>query len=310
MSIHQIITFFFSGAFNHNAKVIEDQKGDFIVQNRPRSKSAYLRISDYAPCLKCYGFYRVTTIKAHLNKCCPDKQYSTKDAKLFLASLCSGSSMDDFQSVIKTMSEDDITEIAKSDEIILELGRQLYEAYECTKEVEVSAKMRILGRFLKVMRKVCEDESVGMFDVIKPLMFDNVVLAVKELACLKPGAKESSIPSLALKVGHELKKAAVLVKGIGYRKQEAKLIDDADAYIYLHSTEWPRLISKYSLKALAHKKVTQALPFSSDLQVFLIFLLLLNVGWVYVSSKSCLVQLRFKPRDRPQLIICVLYFRK
>lgn len=185
---------------------------------------------------------------------------------MFFVALSSGAGSDEFEAVLSTMNSDDVTTLIKTDDVILTLGRQLYESYELSKESEVSSKMRILGRFLLTLRNQT-DEMLFMKDVINPMMFDKVIAAVKEVANLKPKAKENSTPSLALKLGHELKKAALLVKANGIRMKNAKMVDEADNYIYLHTTEWPRLISKYSLKALIQKKATQTLPFSSDLHV-------------------------------------------
>ena len=72
----------------------------------------------------------------------------------------------------------------KKDPLILEFGQRKFSKRDIEEHTpgNVSTKMRELGRLLEVYRKVSNNPSSTMNDMITGRNFDKVVLAVKELA--------------------------------------------------------------------------------------------------------------------------------
>lgn len=83
---------------------------------------------DYPTCPSWYGFYSVTTIIEHTEKCCPQKGYNAKPIKLVFAALANRSDDNKIDKVLSSMAADKITEIVKDDDVIKKLGSHIYEA--------------------------------------------------------------------------------------------------------------------------------------------------------------------------------------
>lgn len=191
-----------------------------------------------------------------------------RTVKAFYQAMLKPAPLDKFADVLTSMSDDVVGKAVKSDATILKFGRQLYEKYECSKIYHVSSKMREVGRLMVELRERLNRPSLLIREVILEILFDNVVEATQSLCKLKPGQKISSVPSLALKIGHSMKKLASILMNEAIRTQNDNNRRYAKSYIQLHETEWSMKISKYALDALIVKKKMKALPLTSDLQVF------------------------------------------
>lgn len=81
----------------------------------------------------------------------------------------------------------------------------------------VRQKLRQLGRLLVSLR--CLSTEAAVFtDFIKPKEFDRVVNALKKISSnpselTERGCQKYSLPSLALKLGHSLKRLAEVIRG-------------------------------------------------------------------------------------------------
>lgn len=100
-------------------------------------------------------------------------------------------------------------------------------------------------------------------------------------------------PSLALKLGHSLKKLAEIKRGQCMRSGDDAGKNDAENYILLHETEWAEKVSSHALQTLAERKFNEPslLPLTEDVVKLKGFLLkemqtlitLLNGSQVSVS---------------------------
>lgn len=250
--------------YAHNEEVKNKGEGVFLVERRSAKEGKYT-MADYWPCPECLGFYHRKSLAAHV-KSCGSRMVSPKDIKIFYQSFIMKECSDDkFTSVLAVMNNDEVAHVVKSDATILQFGRELYESYEHTKEYHVSCKMREVGKMMYQLRK--KHPAVTVYEVITGRMFDAVVEATKVTCGIKPGQKLKSIPSLALKIGHTMKKLAVLITNAGIKRHDDETRRNGKMYLHLHNTEWSRSISKYALDALVEKKKAKVLPLTSDLQV-------------------------------------------
>jgi hypothetical protein len=249
--------------FEHNKQVVAEGEGVFLVERRS-SENRYSP-KDYFPCPECLGFYHRKSLSMHM-KTCGSGCTSTKAVKVFYQMFASPScSSDRFHSVLAVMIEDEISRVVKADALIMKFGRQLYESYECRKETHVSTKMREVGKVLCAIQQMYP--GITMSQVILQRRFDDVVQSTANLCNLLPGKKVLSTPSLALKVGHSMKKLAAIALNEAIRLGDEDNRRHAKSYLQLHTTEWGLRISKYSLYALTEKKKAKPLPLTADLQV-------------------------------------------
>lgn len=199
---------------------------------------------------------------------CNQSKASLKTVKVFHQAMLKPAPVDKFAEVMLSMADDDIAKTVKSDATILKFGRQLYEKYEHSKIRHVSSKMREMGRVLLELRKHLNRRTLLIREVILEILFDDVVQATQSLCKLTAGQKSKSVPSLALKIGHSMKKLSSLIMNESIKLRDEDGRRSAKAYMQLHVTEWGPKISTYALDALVVKKKLKALPLTPDLQVW------------------------------------------
>ena len=99
-------------------------------------------------------------------------------------------------------------------------------------------------------------ESAALVDFIVPKHF-RTVLSATQIVCgyglNEDEERTSKIPSLALKLGHALRKCAVLKQGMGLSKDDVTLQKDAKNFLTLHDIHWSNSISSTALKTLDGK---------------------------------------------------------
>ncbi|KAK3751113.1 hypothetical protein QZH41_016240 [Actinostola sp. cb2023] len=127
--------------------------------------------------------------------------------------------------------------------------------------------MRQLSRLLQELQK--QHASASLIDVIDTRYFDDIVIAVKSL-CKFDETEHLKVdtPSLALKLGHSLKKCAQLVKTIALKRNDDIMLKKAKRFLELFENEWTTQISSRSLASMGAKKhnTIDYLPLTEDLE--------------------------------------------
>ena len=101
-------------------------------------------------------------------------------------------------------------------------------------------------------------------------MFDAVVDAVKDLCRFDAKAHlKIGIPSLALKLGHSLKRCAQVLKSSALRRKAEETIKRAKRFLDLYEADWTSKISSRSLASLESRKQNnlEYLPVAEDLSL-------------------------------------------
>ena len=116
--------------------------------------------------------------------------------------------------------------------------------------------MREIARLLRQPRETDKNHDAQLSDFIKPRKLDTVVQAVKTLCNFqdKDGGKEVKIPSLALKLGHSLKKCVNVVRGQALREKSKDIQENVGNFEMLLKSEWSYCISHHSLNTLGVTK--------------------------------------------------------
>ena len=172
--------------------------------------------------------------------------------------------------VLSTMRQDHITNVVKADKLILMVGTSLLERGGSSKVPYVSQRMRTLSRLLISIQDLeCSIQSLA--DCIEPSKFDSIVQATKILSGYSPGNRDKnsafSKPSLALNIGYDLHKAAILLRGQAIRLNHKDQLDKITGFIQLYELEWKTFVSSIASRSLDENKFKSptAVPITSDL---------------------------------------------
>ena len=128
--------------------------------------------------------------------------------------------------------------------------------------------MRQLARLLLKLRARGHEKEAALENFIDTSKFDDLIEAVKELCGFNQESRlDIGIPSLALKLGHSIKRCAQVVKCSALRSKDEIGIKKAKRFIDLFESEWTAKISSRSLASLGSKKQNKVdyLPLAEDL---------------------------------------------
>ena len=170
------------------------------------------------------------------------------------------------------MRQDEVSFIARRDEVILKYGNSLFERNESQRASHITQRMRILARLVQHLRIVTQQHSHDLVHFLTPPKFDYVVDATKTLYNFKWDRENEEIgafasPSFALKIGHALKGCANILRGIALRKKSKEMKADVNAFTELIDSEWAVKISASALRTLneAMFNKTPVLPVTDNL---------------------------------------------
>ncbi|XP_071495960.1 uncharacterized protein [Diadema antillarum] len=124
-----------------------------------------------------------------------------------------------------------------------------------------------MGRLLLQMRSIRPGINC-LSETIDPQVFDDVVRAVNNIAGLDESSGKYKTPSLALKVGHSLKKCARILMADALKKMDTSQKEKAEQFGELCSIEWAEKVSTGALKTryAAKRNRPTIIPLSSDIQ--------------------------------------------
>ncbi|XP_074532471.1 uncharacterized protein LOC141807667 isoform X2 [Halichoeres trimaculatus] len=123
-----------------------------------------------------------------------------------------------------------------------------------------------MGRLLLTLR---ESYSMHTFeDAIRPNNFYKIVSAVKKVAGYDEEKHSYSTPSLALKLGHSLKKIGDIILCRAIAAEDENMIKAAERFTKLCSKEWAGQVSHTALATLSKSKYNKPsiIPFTEDVQ--------------------------------------------
>jgi hypothetical protein len=275
------------GDYRHNCEVRSSGAGEIIPW---RSPPETVPAESYVPCPDCFAFFQNEHLWRHHKVCefCPrtHKHHSFRnvraEAELLLPS--SHEISDGLRSdVFGIMSWDEISILAKNDGLIIKFGEKLYDKHRNLKHLHqhISTKMRELARFVIAMRSV--DESVTwLSDCLHPSKFDSVIKAVKKVCGYADATNKFQTPSLALKLGHSLKKCCAIAVCVSIKEGDRDKRKVCEDFMFLCDREWSTAVSSAALSTLQAQKMNkpQMLPLTEDIQT-------LN-RYINEESKKCM----------------------
>ena len=121
--------------------------------------------------------------------------------------------------------------------------------------------MRNLARLVIQLRIDTGNLDLFLFHYISPVYFHDVISATKKLCGFgynEENERSSAIPSLALKIGHALKKGGKLKVGMALTSRCKSDVHDANEFMQLFDLHWSNSISSIALKSLGDTKYSKA----------------------------------------------------
>ncbi|KAJ8034133.1 hypothetical protein HOLleu_20850 [Holothuria leucospilota] len=170
--------------------------------------------------------------------------------------------------ILSTLQADDISRCIKGDSLMVELAKKLCFKHGHDQEQfrTLRTKLREIARLLLEFRQTSRNEKATLSDIIVPSKFEVLLTAVRSLAGFDKETHQYLTPSLALKLGHSLKKVAMLVVS-------KALIDGNDVkerqardFLTLISENWDWEVSSHALRTLYQGKRNnpKLIPLTSD----------------------------------------------
>lgn len=247
--------------------------------------------TEYFICTYCLGHYSKKLLYKHVKIC---KSKPTEELKAgkkclirsqtFMASIISRNH--EFlrrsrikEEVFEIMRPDHISAVAKSDPLICLYGETLLNKYKRQQmRIVVSNKIREMARLLIVLKEI-HIEISGLFDSLKPEMFQTIIVATKIISGYDAHTKDFKAPSLALHMGTNLKIVCnVAIKLVienrnlpnikwNDRNERKGEIKDLRKLIENH---WCSELSSLALKTLTERQWAKPveLPLARDIQLF------------------------------------------
>lgn len=176
-----------------------------------KSEEENISAVNYLPCEDCLGFFIKANLWRH-RKVCPFRKGTTakygrvqSTASLLLP--CSVEVAEGLRNkVICKMINDEVKIVVRNDLIINKIGAKLNKKHRHHPHLytHISQKMRELARFLMAARKV-DPEIQSISDVIHKQKFKVAIKSTQILCSYSEDTNRFGNPSLALKMGHQLK---------------------------------------------------------------------------------------------------------
>lgn len=266
-----------TGDFQHNIEVLSSHVGELILVRRPSEEST--TYEDYGPCPHCLGFMMKKHIWLHIKQCEEHtaREQSVKknvmtDSNSLLMSILRPSIDKNFRdNILSGMMNDSVSFVCKNDDLIVRFGALQYEKYCDTQKDLIRQSMRQLGRLLIKLRQFDTESRINsLANFITPQYFDVIIESVKTLCREKSHSTsrpQYDIPSLALKLGHHLRKCVGILRGLAIRQGCSSKDENLKNFLQLLDLEWSIRISSNALSTLYIRKmnVVELLPLTSDL---------------------------------------------
>jgi len=273
------------GDYYHNIAVLESGHGHLIVLRRPTGTECSMRSiqpRDYTPCPGCLGFVKKSDLWRHSARC-RDFRHSNGDirepraamqaSKLLIFPIVSMVSLEFATEVIGRMLQDEVSEVANTDWLITQLGSFMFKQYSCSQRQLISTRMRLLARLLIEVRRITGNDKLALDDCISPDFMDSIIEAVHCLCQIQSSRNARPSmgcrPSFALKIGHEMRRCAELVRNFALKRHDRDTLRKADDFLEVRKYEWPKVVSGHALSTLHRRKQNKPdmLPCTTDIML-------------------------------------------
>ncbi|XP_070193306.1 uncharacterized protein [Littorina saxatilis] len=199
-----------------------------------------------------------------------------QQSKFFLSSAClpdcCGLSMsDEMHTLINAMHNDELPGVVRKDDLLVLFGETLLRKYGPIRKNDIAQRLRQLSRLLVKCRESLSNSSLSYNDVLCGKKFDACVEATDGVCGLNitdDGRREFKLPSLALRLGHLLRKLVGVKQGFCLRNDDLDGLKDAETFGKLLEAEWTDSVATIANITLKRRKdqSIQLLQVTEDLR--------------------------------------------
>lgn len=266
-----------------NRKKIIDKlrrEGDFCTSSVVPVMNANKERTEYIPCKFCRGYYAPKSLRRHAKKCYfnpdPSKRFNAHVEGQTLTSGHFGpTDILRTSGLLNMMRADNVSLAAKTDAIICEVGRRYIRSHK-EKHLLLVAKrnMRRLARLLLSVRKITQNNSLKLIDILTPVKFKALIKATHDIAEYDEKERTFKSPSLALQMGTIIKSAINTAYSLEIQKtgdSRSKNLENLKALTSLIETDWAYEISTEDGQNLQVNRFNKPtfIPLAEDVAVFL-----------------------------------------
>ncbi|XP_049323407.1 uncharacterized protein LOC125782687 [Astyanax mexicanus] len=166
------------------------------------------------------------------------------------------------------MHQDDVSLAVRNDHYILQLAQSLFNkhGHDPSKHEYIRQKIRELGRLIVTLHNTTNIHNLE--EAIQPRNFITLTNAVKDVAGFDGENNSYKSPSLALKIGHSLRKVSDLIQCRALMTDDQEGIRSVEMFQKLYEAKWSEFVSHSALSNLSEAKYNKAssLPLTRDIQ--------------------------------------------
>lgn len=238
------------GDHEHNMAVKAGKRGELIIAR----KQGQFNFEDYGPCPLCFEWIKIESFsKKHQSTCAGREKAANASRKkltkgeaitqsaVLIGTVGETASKSLLTEVYPIMTRDDITTLAKSDNLIVGLGNNWLRknvSNKLKRKYYTSSRMRGAARLLSHLHDL-SGEKLTMRDYIKPCYFDTVCEAALLCANVENDDEEDlASPSSALKIGFDVGRLAHIKLGLAIREGNKTLQEEAEQFNCLLKMEF------------------------------------------------------------------------
>lgn len=265
-----------TGDHLHNTSVWETGAGEIVVKR----KSALAKsVDEFVPCPDCLAYYRKKDLWRHQ---CVAKTVKVGHSKsrviagrLLLPSHPGSKATHDpdkklAREILEHVKSDEVGIVVKTDPLIFDLALRetRKNGFDEDRHQYIRNKLREIARLVLALRRICGTPDGRLSDFLKPESFSSVVQATREVAEYVAVSADYTTPSVAKKLGHTIRRCALLMKATAIEKRDTDLQERCRLFLELHEMRWNEMVSSQASRTLYRRRQnhTKRLPLSEDIQ--------------------------------------------
>lgn len=301
-------------------------RGHIIPKKRPLHFD--VDNADFAICIHCKGYYKRLSLSRHMKKCfakvTPVNETTSRPLiNSLIYSACKKKFGDVLnkltvkKEIFSRMQADIVTSVALEDPLILFFGEDLLKKTKNKRSTyHISNKLRECAKLLLEMRNL--GPYSDFISILKPVNFDDIIEATKNISKYEVTRRCFGAPSLALHLGTTLKKMAELSEKLILRKKIPLPINDVEKTLTdlkrikkLIESQWTTELGSLALKDLNEKSAIKPklLPVTEDIMKLTTFLeQTANICYEQLINLKSIEE--YKVLVETTLILTILHNRK
>lgn len=173
--------------------------------------------------------------------------------------------------ILSKMKPDKIFYMIRNDRMLIDYGSRLYKRLRCKKHLYlyVSQKIREMARFFKAAKEV-DNEIESLKQLFDPKKYKTCVNAVQTLAGFDKEKNRYKIPSIARKIGADIRKCAEILRSQHLLANNNDGINSLNSFLSYFDVSWTEDVSVHALRTEEerHWNKLKLIPLIEDIKKF------------------------------------------